>query len=456
MIAIVIPFVVLLILVCVKKIPFVGGKVHWALIITGVLVMLMTKHYTPGDWVGAIGEGLNRFLWIVLFCAVVNIYAECMIRLGVIEGMMRILGAIFGKSSRALLAASVITMVFIGAFAGSTSTCTVLVGVFMAEVLYKQGLSAERVTATLVMGSSIGSLMPPVSFSFNTAASTLNVDVLEVFRYGYVLASISTVFILIYIVFILAPKSIGQKSDGQTELPKEKEHVGAIFKEIWVRMLPMFLLIALIVLNSFGINITMMTIGLLFKWASDIYILNNLYNFLNLTFLLIIIICCCFKEVRSNIPEIVVTGCKRSGTALLILLASSFMVGCFVTSGGTDIVAQWASTLNSTALIFGGAAAMLLLGMLTGSNGTAITVIAPFYGPALSALGIAGPKIAAAIGLFASAGQGLPPADNNTFVACALVTGLLGGKKIEPIKVMTICIPSCLLLTLMGLVLLYI
>ena len=99
---------------------------------------------------------------------------------------------------------------------------------------------------------------------------------------------------------------------------------------------------------------------------------------------------------------------------------------------------------------------MLLLGMLTGSNGTAITVIAPFYGPALSALGIAGPKIAAAIGLFASAGQGLPPADNNTFVACALVTGLLGGKKIEPIKVMTICVPSCLLLTLMGLVLLYI
>ena len=46
--------------------------------------------------------------------------------------------------------------------------------------------------------------------------------------------------------------------------------------------------------------------------------------------LIIIIICCCFKEVRSNIPEIVVTGCKRSGTALLILLTSSFMVGCFV------------------------------------------------------------------------------------------------------------------------------
>lgn len=167
MYALIIPFVVLLAIVLIKPIPFIGGKVPYALLIGAALVMILTGNITPMAWVGAIVEGLDRMAWVIFLCIFVNFYSQTQIRLGTIDAVVRMLRAMFGTSPRALLISTFIALVFCGAFTGSTMACTTVVGMLVARSLHESGLSPEKVASTIVMGAMLGSLMPPISSSFS-------------------------------------------------------------------------------------------------------------------------------------------------------------------------------------------------------------------------------------------------------------------------------------------------
>ncbi|MCO6698919.1 hypothetical protein, partial [Streptomyces sp. Vc17.3-30] len=70
---------------------------------------------------------------------------------------------------------------------------------------------------------------------------------------------------------------------------------------------------------------------------------------------------------------------------LLIQLCAGFMVGMFYASGAVDQVSAAAEGLDSQAVAFGGFIGLAVLGMLTGSQTTAQTVVIPFAAPILLA-----------------------------------------------------------------------
>lgn len=112
--------------------------------------------------------------------------------------------------------------------------------------------------------------------------------------------------------------------------------------------------------------------------------------------------------------------------------------------------------LNSPLLLMiGGSAAMVIAGMLTGGQSTSQTMLLPLIAPAWSAIGMSSTSIALASSHLAMAGQGLPPADMNTFILAGLISGI-PGKKINPLRSMYYSAPYCFYLILAGAVFFFI
>lgn len=465
MLSVVVPFAVLIVVIVCKKIPYIGGKVPFALLIAGLLTLLLSGNFlNPSVWYASIEEGLDRFLWLMLFTNVVNIYAQAQMELGIIEGVMRMLRAVFGNSKRALLASTFIAMIFIGAFTGSTSSGATIVGLFVAKTLYDMGLKAEEVAATIVMGATCGSVMPPISNCFNAASAISKVDILPVLNTGYIIAFGGALFCLIYIIIAFGGKKKVVAENGMmletTDFivpgaPREK--IGDIFKEYRIKFIPFFLLITIIFLNSvFKINITAMTVGLLVKPLVGVRVWGGFTHFLVLTFFLVGLISFLYKDVRKNAKDVVYQGAKRAAISFFILAGAAFMVGTFLKTGQVELVMEFTSGLNANALKLGGAAAIVGVGMVTGSDNTPINVIFTFLFPALVAVGVDPIKATISAGALATAGQGAPPADIITFIVCGMLVALLNVKKIDPIKVMMLNIPMCLYYLGVGLLFLYI
>ena len=77
----------------------------------------------------------------------------------------------------------------------------------------------------------------------------------------------------------------------------------------------------------------------------------------------------------------------KVSVTLVLQICCSFMLGTFYVAGSIDAVSAFAQGLNGHVLKIGGAAAMLLLGMLTGSQTTTQTIVFTMIGPALIATG---------------------------------------------------------------------
>ena len=75
MITVIVPVLVLIVLIMVKKIPFVGGKVTYALIIAGLLALLMGGVFNPLQWVLAWIDGIDKLAWIMALNIFGSIYA---------------------------------------------------------------------------------------------------------------------------------------------------------------------------------------------------------------------------------------------------------------------------------------------------------------------------------------------------------------------------------------------
>jgi hypothetical protein len=162
-----------------------------------------------------------------------------------------------------------------------------------------------------------------------------------------------------------------------------------------------------------------------------------------------------FKEIRSNAGAVLVTGIKNVWACLSVQLCCSFMLGAFYYCGSITAVTEFAMGLQNDLLKIGGAAAMCLVGMLTGSQSTTQNAIFSFFGPALVATG-SNPTFAALAGAnLAASGQGMPPADLTTFVICGMMSAQLG-KKVNPVKSMIYSMPMCIVFLIIGMVLLYI
>ncbi|MPN25352.1 hypothetical protein SDC9_172761 [bioreactor metagenome] len=171
--------------------------------------------------------------------------------------------------------------------------------------------------------------------------------------------------------------------------------------------------------------------------------------------IVVTIVSCFYSSVRKNLGDTMKTGILNVKNSIFVQGSAGLMLGAFYAAGQIEAVKNFALGLNQHLLKLGGAVALNLIGMLTGSQSTAQNSIFAFFGPALIEAGV-DPINAAIVGShIAASGQGMPPAD----LTCFVVTGLVGGilsKKVDPVKTMILNLPMCIYLFVVGCIFMYI
>ena len=121
----------------------------------------------------------------------------------------------------------------------------------------------------------------------------------------------------------------------------------------------------------------------------------------------------------------------------------------------SELVAAAAQHLAGPELKIGGAAGVVVVGMLTGSQTAAQTVLVTFLGPILTGMGVDPVNAALGASHIAAAGQNMPPVGLTAFVVCGLVGAALN-EKVDPVKVMILALPNSLYFLAVGLILWFI
>lgn len=466
MVKVIIPVAVMMVIILCKKIPKIGGNIHAALIVAGLLSLLTGGVFSVVEWVGAWVDGINRIAWVIALSIVGSIYAETQVKLGTMETIMGALKARFQNSPRALTISIILALVVSGSLLGDAIAASTVIGVLTIGVLADMKLSGEKICAIIVMGASAGSIMPPISQGFALSSSLVEANPDAVVRIGYGTIAVIVVFVCLYVGIFLITKDVKLSEDSLAT--HQGQTAGQILRKNWTTLIPLCLLIVVIFFRTISVP------GIQFDFVPDVLnyirvsenqsildvinnitILNGFTNGIVLSILFVTVVAFFFPKVRSDWKETLSIGMGNVKVTVKIQLCAAFMLGSFYAGGQIDAVQVFAHGLDSNVLKIGGAAAMVLMGMLTGSQSTSQNVVFSFFGPALINSGVSKLHTAVAGAHLAAAGQGLPPADLTTFAVAGIVGGLLG-KKVDPLKSMFYCMPMCLLLAAIGILFLYI
>lgn len=462
MITVIVPILLLLIILLCKKIPVIGGNIHAALAAAGLSALVMGGVTNPVGWISAWIDGIDTIAWVMFLTVFGSIYAQTQIKLGTMDTVFKSLKAKFGTRPRALSTCIILTLVVSGALLGGGSPSIAIVGVLMIPSLVQLGLNATQVCAVLVMGGAIGSLMPPVSQAITLSSSLINLEVDYANQYAYFTVGSAVVVTCLYVAFRFVKKGtrIVDYDENGNALPPEK--AGDILRKNWATLVPFLVLMIIILLRTFKIvDIVPNLINLIkIDGKGILTVLKNITfikGFSNATvdiLIVVTIISYFFPKVYKSGLECVKEGVRDALKPSIIQIFSGLMVGAFMAGGQIEIVKEFAAGMDINILKIGGAAAMVLLGMLTGTQSTPNNAIFSFFGPALVDAGIVPGKAAAAGAQFAAAGQGMPPADLTTFFAAGLVSGVLK-EDVDPLKSMFYAAPVWLWITFTGVLLLY-
>lgn len=468
MITVFIPICVLLGIILWKKMPKIGGNVNLALIAAGILSLLLGGIFSPVEWMWAWIDGIDKIAWVICLSIFGSVYAETQVKLGTMETIMSALKAKFGNSPRKLIICIILALVLAGSLLGDAIAASTVIGVLTIGTLAAIGLSAEKICCIIVMGASMGSIMPPISQSLSMASALVNTDVDPVVRIGYVTIAMIVLLVCIYVVVFFVNKNarIIEYDNNGKEI-ETKESASKIIKDNWISLVPLVVLILIVFFRTVNhpqikfdlvpetLSHIMIGEQSFIDFLSSITILKGLTNGIVLSIIFVTALSFCFSKVRKEAKNTISQGLNNVKITVQLQLCAAFMLGCFYAGGQIDAVQVFAQGLNSNVLKFGGAAAMALIGMLTGSQSTAQNVVFSFFGPALVNIGLNPTYVAVAGAHLAAAGQGLPPADLTTFVVAGIVGGMLG-KKVDPVKSMLLMVPMCVLLFVIGMVFLYI
>lgn len=471
MLKVIIPIILLLFIIFCKKIPLIGGKINFALLAAGAAALLLAGQYNIGDWAVAWVDGLNRLSWIIALSLLGSLFAEISERLGTVDTIMGALTAKFRTHPKALVFSILATLTLAGSLLGDAIAASTVVGMITMGVLASMNLSGEIICAIIVMGASIGSIMPPITQALALSSSLVSADADAVLRIGYVTVGITFVIACVYCTMFLVRKNNVVGSNPNVKIKYADRKAGDILKSNWKSLIPLACLILIVLLRTVnipGISVDLgptilkavkfITVGdvtvNLYEFLSGVSILSGFTNGIVLSLILASAIAFLFPVVHNDAKGVFKDSFSKVKATVVLQICCAFMLGGFYSSGAVNAVSEFASGLNSNVLILGGTVAMLLMGMLTGSQSTAQTVVFSFFGPALVASGISTTYAAVAGAHLAAAGQGMPPADLTTFVVAGLVSAQFG-KKVDPVKSMMYALPMCLCFTAIGVLFLY-
>lgn len=450
MIIVIVPFFVLLAILLIKKIPYIGGNITAGLLIAGFLALLMGGIYNPLNWLTAWISGIDRIAWVMALTIFGSIYAETQVKMGTMDTVINVFRGWFGHSPRGLVTCILLSLVVAGSLLGDAVAASTVIGVLCIKSLAEMKLSGEQIACTIVMGASLGSIMPPVTQAIFLSASLVGINPDPVTNIAFFTVGAAVIFCCAYVAYGF----VKIKALPENLLPQET--VGQILKKNWTVLIPLGILVFIILLRLiFKIDLITICMAPLLNFLAGIPILKGLTNLIVASIIVVTLISFCYPSIRQEAGSVLIRGIKNVKGSIFVQSSAGLMLGAFYTAGQIEAVKNFAMGLNANLLKIGGTTALSALGMLTGSQSTAQNTIFSFFGPTLVEMGLDPVHVALAGSHIAASGQGMPPADLTTFVICGLVGGILG-IKVDPVKTMIYNLPMCLILLLIGFLFLYI
>lgn len=379
MITVIVPVLVLIVLIMVKKIPFVGGKVTYALIIAGLLALLMGGVFNPLQWVLAWIDGIDKLAWIMALNIFGSIYAASQTEMKTLDLVLNVARVSLGRSPKGLIVAIILVLGLAGSLLGDSVASATVVGILVIGILSDMQISAAGIGCIIMMGASLGSIMPPITQAVFLASSLAQVDTTPVVNISYITVGIGFVICTIYAVFAF----VKIKALPEHLIPNKT--AGQIMHGNWHLMLPLAVLILLVILQTAaGINLVQMATGPLMGWLSNITILKGLSNNIVTFLITATLVSLFFKPVRKNLPKVVKNGVVGALPAVKVELGAALLLGAFYAAGQIEAVQAFAASMEAGALKVSGGLGILLISALTGSQSTGQNTIFSFLAPALA------------------------------------------------------------------------
>ena len=457
MITVIVPVIVLIVLIMVKKIPFVGGKVTYALIIAGLLALLMGGVFNPLQWVLAWIDGIDKLAWIMALNIFGSIYAASQTEMKTLDLVLNVARVSLGRSPKGLIVAIILVLGLAGSLLGDSVASATVVGILVIGILSDMQISAAGIGCIIMMGASLGSIMPPITQAVFLASSLAQVDTTPVVNISYITVGIGFVICTIYAVFAF----VKIKALPEHLIPNKT--AGQIMHGDWHLMLPLAVLILLVILQTAaGINLVQMATGPLMGWLSNITILKGLSNNIVTFLITATLVSLFFKPVRKNLPKVVKNGVVGALPAVKVELGAALLLGAFYAAGQIEAVQAFAASMEAGALKVSGGLGILLISALTGSQSTGQNTIFSFLAPALTSVGVDPVHAAVASAHIASGGQAFPPVSAPALAISAVVESILVQKlgkdagKVDPIRVMVLTLPMSIYFVIVGFLFLFI
>lgn len=457
MITVIVPVIVLIVLIMVKKIPFVGGKVTYALIIAGLLALLMGGVFNPLQWILAWIDGIDKLAWIMALNIFGSIYAASQTEMKTLDLVLNVARVSLGRSPKGLIVAIILVLGLAGSLLGDSVASATVVGILVIGILSDMQISAAGIGCIIMMGASLGSIMPPITQAVFLASFLAQVDTTPVVNISYITVGIGFVICTIYAVFAF----VKIKALPEHLIPNKT--AGQIMHGNWHLMLPLAVLILLVILQTAaGINLVQMATGPLMGWLSNITILKGLSNNIVTFLITATLVSLFFKPVRKNLPKVVKNGVVGALPAVKVELGAALLLGAFYAAGQIEAVQAFAASMEAGALKVSGGLGILLISALTGSQSTGQNTIFSFLAPALASVGVDPVHAAVASAHIASGGQAFPPVSAPALAISAVVESILVQKlgkdagKVDPIRVMVLTLPMSIYFVIVGFLFLFI
>lgn len=444
---VVVPLVLLFAIVLIKQIPKIGGSVQAALLISGLATALLAG-IAPVRYVTGTIDGLDRMAWVIALSVFGSIYAETQVRTGTIDTTMTMLRRVFGDSPRGLIAATFVTLVLGGSLLGDAIAAATVIGFLVIHALAAMKIKPEHIGMIILVGASLGSIMPPITQAILMSSSLVGTDSGPVIRIAFATVGFGVVLAILE-SFRFAPR----RGDAAQTLGAAPP-IGTILRTRGHTLIPMLTLLTIVLLNvGWDINIFEVLPGISQATAAmgDMAVLSGLVHPVVLAIIASILVAFFFPSVHRSPVDTVVSGLTKVSQTVRIQLCAAFLIGMFYASGAVDTVAGFAANAQGHSVTLLGAVAMVAIGMLTGSQTAAQTVVVPFLAPILLQNGVDPVNVALGASHIASGGQNMPPVGLTAFVVCGLVGGVVNAK-VDPVKVMFYALPNSLYLVAVGLV----
>ncbi len=450
MISVIIPIALLIGIILIKKIPYIGGNIKAGLAICAISAFLLGGVYNPFEWIKAWVNGIDKISWVMALGVFGSIYAETQVQLGTMDTVLGSLRARFGHSPKGLVSSVIVSLAIAGSLLGDAIASASVIGILVIKALDELEMTGEQISATIVIGACLGSIMPPIAQALFLSSSLMNLPSPDpVINISYCTIGLAVILACFYVGFMF----VKIKALPEELIPKKKAH--QIMAEGWKTLVPLTILILIIVLRS-GFKIEVLDVlNPIFNPIKEIPIIKGIDFAVVKAIIVCTIISYFFAPVRKGGINIIKKGLTNVKESFFILVFAGLMIGAFYQAGQITTVQEFAQGLSANVLKIGGAVAMSLIGMLTGSQSTAQISIFTFFGPALTTTGVDPVHAAVAGAHLAMGGQGMPPADLTTFVVAGLVGGILG-KKVDPLRSMFYSMAMCIYFLIVGFIFMFI